>query len=278
MKKSVKNSLVLATAAGVLTISAPLATVSAANIDTYAAHEQASLALKASWWFAGNAAQYGVAATPHSQYYQLLQGKRVAFLGSSITDGLGALGEGTPDYLRQADGMDIQKYAISGTTMAGHYPWSFVNRLQTDIPKDQHLDALVVQLSTNDKRFHIPAGQISDSKNLADFNTGTTTGAMEYIIKYAQDTWHAPVVFYTVLDPKEAGYQAQIDTLYALQKKWGIQIINLGQDPHIQAETAANPQYMADDVHPTREGYQTLWLPYFESKLSELFDTGRISN
>ncbi|CAK8053956.1 SGNH/GDSL hydrolase family protein [Eupransor demetentiae] len=245
--------------------------------NTNQVHANASFMQNLAWRLQGNDAKYSVKNVQRSPYYDQLNGKKIIFLGSSITDGFRAYGEGTPDYLQAADGIQSYKYAVTGTTMGGSNPLTFVNRMKTEIPKDLKPDAMVVQLSTNDKTFNVPEGQISSSKNLADFNTKTTVGAMEYIIKYAQETWHVPVIFYTCFDPSEESYyQKQIETVKQLQQKWGIGLINLGQDPEVIQETIAHPEYMADSIHPTRAGYEQLWLPYFEKALAGYVQNGFI--
>ncbi len=77
-------------------------------------------------------------------------GRRIAFLGSSITAGAGALEDSFVDYLVATDGVIAIKEAVSGTTLAGNAPDSYVHRLYHRIPVTQPLDAFVCQLSTNE--------------------------------------------------------------------------------------------------------------------------------
>ena len=53
------------------------------------------------------------------------------------------------------------------------------------------------QLSTNDATTKKELGQISKGFDQPDFDTKTITGAEEFIIWYAQETWNCPVIFYT---------------------------------------------------------------------------------
>ena len=48
-----------------------------------------------------------------------LSGKRIGFLGSSITYGFAANGVSFVDYLQARDGVVTTKSAVSGTTLAG---------------------------------------------------------------------------------------------------------------------------------------------------------------
>lgn len=121
----------------------------------------------------GNAEQYAlknVALNPDS----LLKGKRIYFLGSSITQGAAANDESFVDYLVAEDGIFAQNEALSGTTLANsNQPLlkgnSYLERLAKNPPK-QPLDLMVVQLSTNDGRKQIPLGQISSTKDMATFD------------------------------------------------------------------------------------------------------------
>ena len=79
--------------------------------------------------------------------------------------------------------------------------------MKNNIGTDEKFDAFVCQLSTNDASKEMPMGELSSSENLEDFDTQTITGAMEYIIVYAKQTWNCPVIFYTgtKYDSKQIG-------------------------------------------------------------------------
>ena len=47
-------------------------------------------------------------------------------------------------------------------------------------------------------------------------------------------------------------------------------ILDLFIDAGLNAATAARPNAMYDEVHPTQAGYLKLWLPVFEQKLGAL--------
>ncbi|AVK62100.1 SGNH/GDSL hydrolase family protein [Lactobacillus sp. CBA3605] len=199
-----------------------------------------------------------------------LQGERIAFLGSSITYGAGSFGDALPEYLAAHAGVKSTKAAVSGTTLGGDSAKTYTARLQKDLPTDQAFDLFVCQLSTNDTRFNIAPGKISASKALEDFDRTTTIGAMEYIIAYAQQTWNCPVAFFTCLRKPDPAYAHLIKVLYQLQKKWGIQIIDVWNNDRIRIVTASAAIYMVDDAHPTRAGYRDIWLPFFEQRLTEI--------
>ncbi|TPR42344.1 SGNH/GDSL hydrolase family protein [Apilactobacillus micheneri] len=205
--------------------------------------------------------------------HSILNGKRIAFLGSSITQGLYSGNVSFVDLMSKHDGIIPDKEAVSGTAMAGITNLNYFRRMQRKIPKNQHFDAFVTQLSTNDdKIFHFPIGDVSPSYNLNDFNTRTTTGAIEYIAKYVQDTWHCPLVFYTCLDKGDAKYGQLVQRLYQLQNKWHFKIIDLYNNKDLNNEMYKPFSYnMANNIHPTLKGYKLL-TPYFEDELSNVLN------
>ena len=224
----------------------------------------------------GNAAQYD-AENLERRPDSVLTGKRILFLGSSVTFGAAAEGQSFVELFEALDGVRAVKEAESGTTLADRTSLlalvafgngdSYVKRLKavdTDLP----LDCVVVQLSTNDATMKLPLGEVSRSEAPADFDTETVTGAMEWIIRYCRDVWGCPVVFYTGSRYDSAEYAAMVDRLYDLREKWGVGVIDLYTDEAFNAidrETYAF--YMYDDIHPTKAGYLEWWFPKMEADL-----------
>lgn len=228
----------------------------------------------------GNAAQYSLENTPVDENSPL-QGKRILFLGSSVTRGSAALTESFADYLGKRDGVIVDKEAVSATTLVDEFSivaWaigdngdSYVTRLKR-VDRSTAYDAVVVQLSTNDATNEKELGVISEGFDPAGFDTKTVTGAIEYIIWYIRDTWDCPVIFYTGSYYESDAYAAMVDRLLELQEKWGIEVIDLYTDEAFNDIDAETYQlYMYDEVHPTRAGYREWWLPAFEAKLTQVF-------
>ncbi len=196
-----------------------------------------------------------------------LQGKRLLFLGSSVTKGAASLNVSVADYIRVLDGCEVVKNAVNGTTLADVGVSSYVSRLEkTD--SAQSFDAVIVQLSTNDASQKKPLGEIAESKTISAFDKKTVFGAIEYIIAYARQTWNCPVIFYTGTKYDSETYQTMVDGLLRIQEKWGIGVIDLWNDPEMNAVSAEDyALYMSDPVHPTQAGYLKWWTPKFESYL-----------
>ena len=129
-------------------------------------------------------------------------------------------------------------------------------------------DAFICQLSTNDASNAIPLGEISSSRNLEDFDTKTVLGALEYIIVYADTTWHCPVVFYTGTQYDSPAYGKMVEQLLKLQEKYEIGVIDLWNDAEMnQVSEEDYKLYMFDGIHPTQAGYLNWWIPKMEAYL-----------
>lgn len=218
----------------------------------------------------GNSAEYSPDEVDFNPTSPLV-GKKMAFLGSSVTYGFAAKGKSFVDYLAARDGVVAIKSAISGTTLAGLEPGGYLDRLKSDFSTDQSYDLFVCQLSTNDNRHGRKLGQLTSDDQWTGFDVETTLGAIEEICRYVRTTFNCPLVFYTCLqnDP-ENKYADLIRALQHLRKKWEFSIIDLFHNQGLIASTAAHPNAMFDDVHPTQEGYLKIWLPVFERELTAI--------
>lgn len=109
---------------------------------------------------------------------------------------------------------------------------------------------------------------MAKTKDTTDFDTKTIAGAIEYIISYVKAKWSCPVMFYTNPRYDSPEYQAMVDLLLELQKKWGFEIIDLWNDEQFNNISEEDySRYMADPIHPTSDGYLKWWTPYFEEKI-----------
>ncbi len=209
-----------------------------------------------------------------------LKGKTILFLGSSVTYGAAAEGQSFVELFAYQDGVNAIKEAKSGTTLADELSPlallafgngdSYVKRLK-NIDTTQKVNCLVCQLSTNDASLKKELGEISSSTTKEDFDTKTVTGAMEYIIAYAKETWNCPVVFYTGSRYESAEYEAMVKRLHELQGKWNIGIIDLYTDDTFNAISEKQYQlYMFDAIHPTKAGYERWWMPEMRKQLTEI--------
>ncbi len=222
----------------------------------------------------GNAEKYAVANMPKDENSPL-KGKNLIFLGSSVTLGFASKHEAIADMIAHKDGANVIKEAVNGTTLVETRSKlgggeSYITRLKR-LDKNLKVDALIVQLSTNDANSKIELGKISDSKDISSFNTKTIIGAMEYIIAYAEETWHCPTIIYSGPDFHNPLYTQMNEAVKELQKKWNIGFVDLFDDKDINTKYITK-DYISDagykPIHPTRKGYQA-WLPYFEKEIAK---------
>ncbi|MBQ7993456.1 MAG: hypothetical protein IJ252_10535, partial [Solobacterium sp.] len=212
-----------------------------------------------------------------------LEGKVIGYLGSSITQGFRSNGVAFPEYIAQLSGSTTIKQAVPGGTLALKEGYReeicYINQLHNGALTDvEHLDALVVQLSTNDVGAGIPIGELSDSFAAADQDYRTILGAMEYITAFAKEKWDCPVMYYinaylpdSVIDQYANGdeataqllheqyqdmYEQMIDALYQVAGKWGLGVADLWNDEYVRsADLAINNFFMDDPIHPHKAGY-----------------------
>lgn len=202
-----------------------------------------------------------------------LAGGKLCVLGSSVVYGASSLQNAVGEYLAARFGCALTKEAVSGTTLADNGSGSYVRRMQNNIPRDAHFDLFLCQLSTNDATKKLPLGTISGGKSLADFDTATVTGAMEYIICYARKTWNCPVMFFTGSRYESAAYEAMVTRLLELKEKWGIGVLDLWSgDAFNHISGAERRVYMDDRIHPTKAGYRDWWGPELERQLLAILE------
>ncbi len=216
----------------------------------------------------GNAAQYGsshVERLPGSR----LAGKRVLFLGSSVTFGSASEEDAIPEYFERRFGCVATKEAVSGTTLADVDGGSYVNRLRTKVDIGTDYSLAVCQLSTNDAARGIPLGSAAP-EGCRTYDTKTVTGAIEYIVSYMCAHWDCDALFYTGSRFESPAYQAMVDRLYELRRKWPrLGVLDLWSDPAFNAiPDEVRRLYMADDVHPKKAGYMKWWCPELERQLA----------
>ena len=213
----------------------------------------------------GNAAQYRTIGGFEGSRWQ---GKRILFLGSSVTYGARSGGRSFADDLAVRNGFTCVKEAVSGTTLADVERASYVQRLIHNVDRSQKYDLLVCQLSTNDATKGLPLGTIAEDFDPSHFDASTILGAMEYIISWTKENLHCPVAFYTGTKYDSAPYAAMVEALLKLRDKWGIGVIDLwhGLDTNIPEYDL----YMADPIHPARAGYRDWWTPFMEHELEKI--------
>lgn len=220
---------------------------------------------------AGNAAEYGFEQIVPLQNSPFSQ-RNICILGSSVAYGTTSQKQAVGEYLAARFDAKLTKEAVSGTTLVDKDGKSYIQRMKNLDPSAE-FSLFICQLSTNDATQNLPLGEISDGKNMEDFDTATITGAMEAIICYAQQTWDCPVVFFTGSRYDSDTYGAMVDRLLELQEKWGIGVLNLWSDDAFNTLDAdSRSLYMVDEIHPSKAGYRDWWGPELERQLLDYIE------
>ncbi len=193
-----------------------------------------------------------------------LSGKKICFLGSSVTYGFAANGISFADIIAEKYGSKSFKFAVNGTTLVDNGADSYVSRMKK-IDKAQRFDLFVCQLSTNDASRNMPTGTVSDH------TPDTICGAINFIAAYVKDTFGCPLVFYTNPYYENERYKAMTKLLSDMAEANKFTVIDLYNDKSFNNITPEERrEFMADDIHPTLKGYERWWTPIFAKRLSEI--------
>ena len=231
----------------------------------------------------------------------ILSGKTIYWLGSSVAYGEKADGFSMADYIAKRDGANCIKETLSGSTLAenGVKPEScYVNRmLEGALDPNEKVDAFICQISTNDaiKKFHewkgeIPASIPAESLDSIDYTT--TLGAVQYIIEYAEKTWDCPIYFFSGAwfgdedegvrgnkNPEGSDYAQYVADVTKIAEEYNaldgytVKVIDLFNDADFNAQISDDDYVylMNDRIHPRKAGYLVWWTPYFENFLINEF-------
>ena len=203
-----------------------------------------------------------------------IQGKKVIFLGDSITEGVGVSDPQNKytEVFAKATGAIVCNYGVSGTRIAKQksvffkeYPAGerdFLLRTDEDIKEDS-ADLIVVFGGTNDfGHGDAPMGAIEDR------DPYTFYGAMHLLInKLAEKLPEARIVFMTPLhrDNEDAPYNSHgvrvqplkdyVNAMREVCEFYSIPVLDLYRDSGLQpAIEIYKKLYMPDGLHPSDKG------------------------
>ncbi len=188
-----------------------------------------------------------------------LDGKHIAFLGSSVTFGSASGEESFVEFISKRNNCTYEKYAVSGTTLVDNGKNSYIARLKT-IDKTANFDLFICQLSTNDAAQGYPIETVRD--------------AIENIIQYVRETFSCPIIFYTNCYYENAHYAEMVELIKKLEAEYTyLSVIDLYTDADWNDLTDAERKlYMADKIHPTKAGYLEWWTPKIEKHLYDVVE------
>ena len=141
-------------------------------------------------------------------------------------------------------------------------------------------DFIILHGGTNDGMDSAPIGEMSDSYNVADFDTTTFAGGLEELFYYARKQNPNAYIGYIVNFKIEATAWGPLMTVrgmapyYAVAKqickKWGIPYLDLFSDVEFgKAFKHTDKKLVPDGVHPSSAGYDILY-PYIADFMRQL--------
>ena len=200
-----------------------------------------------------------------------LQGKKISFLGDSITEGFGTSCE-EKNYVSvfgRLSGAEVRNYGICGTRIARQTVPSNEAKVDNDFVKrademDANADIIVVFGGTNDYGHGDAAFGTFDSHDVHTFYGALHTLCQKLINKYPD----AEIVFMTPLHRLEENKQINefgirnvatlseyVDAIKEVTKYYAIPTLDLYSVSRLQPEVEVlKERYMPDGLHPNDAG------------------------
>lgn len=203
-----------------------------------------------------------------------IRGKTIAFLGDSITEGVGAssLKQSYVQVFEKITGAKALNYGISGTRIAPQIKPSAIQRHDLDFisrvkDMDEKADAVVVFGGTNDfGHGDAPFGTIGDK------NEKTFCGSCYVLMKMLLEKYPLkPIIFMTPLHRvgedktvNEIGIQCKtlksyVNIIRETAEQFSVPVLDLysnsGMQPNIEEQ---NKMYFADGLHPNDSGHERI--------------------
>jgi len=204
-----------------------------------------------------------------------LQGKKISFLGDSITEGCGTSCE-EKNYVSvfgRLSGAEVRNYGISGTRIARQTVPSEEPKFDNDFVKrademDADADIIVVFGGTNDYGHGDAAFGTFDSHDVHTFYGALHTLCQKLINKYPD----AEIVFMTPLHRLEENKQINefgirnvatlseyVDAIKEVTKYYAIPTLDLYSVSRLQPEVEVlKERYMPDGLHPNDAGAEII--------------------
>ena len=207
------------------------------------------------------------------RHESVLNGKKALFCGDSICaaavyDYKECILWGWAGRISAATGV---RYINKGRDGASLSTCRGENRIlkQIEACKDEKFDVVCLHGGVNDAWDSWVVGKMSDSCDLADFDTNTCAGGLEELFYYAKkffpDSKLCFVANYATPSSK-IGRLANMDEYFeqivAICKKWGVPCLDLYHDEAFaQTFKVKEKINTADFVHPNGPGYDLLYQP-----------------
>ena len=218
-----------------------------------------------------------------------LNGKKLGCDGDSIMYGA----ENTTSYanlIAANNNMTLDKVARSGATIASgttgsggqnrHWICEGVLTIATDC------DYVIVNGGINDYWNDVPMGTFTESYTDAVDSTNFY-GALETLCRNLLSRFptkkiafvtnhHIKNTYYTIRSSSHLAFKDYLDAIYKVMSKYGIKVIDVGENTHFDTALSQFLQYTIEDegvrdgTHPTIQGYNLFYVDYITSELNKL--------
>ena len=211
----------------------------------------------------------------------LLDGKRIAFIGDSISYGTNWQG-GYGKLIGEQYNMNVTNVSKGGATLADNVHWSensdgyrpYITDMLDNLDGDY--EYIIAEGGLNDFWGHSELGEITDGFN-GDFDENTMTGGMEkmfYEIK--NDFSNSKVGFVITHDPftydAEGNFESYYERIKEVCDKWDVSYldlyaknnsdtgVNVRDDDMRKLYFGSESKPDGDGTHPNKFGYQAIYV------------------
>lgn len=217
--------------------------------------------------------------------YNNLIDKKIGIDGDSIINGAGNNSIGYCDIIASNNNMTKSKKSVGGGTIASNTYSSGNPRhwiCQSVLTIDSDCDYVVVNGGFNDYANSVPLGEFISSYT-SEIDSSTFYGGLETLCRNLISRFATKkIAFCTNHNINNALFSANsrgltmqdyIDATYKVCEKYGIKIIDVGKNTHLDtAISTLKSSYTkdADGVHPNANGYNYFYVDYVFNELNSL--------
>ncbi len=216
----------------------------------------------------GNSRRYDLSSAPSFQD-SILRGRRVIWLGSSLSCGRKADGSTAASWLEAMSGCVIAAdLSAEGSRLCTDVHNSGIARLRALASSVREADILIVELGDADVS---PLGRITEGFDRFACDTKTVLGAAEYIISFAREMFRCDVCFFTPYAKNNPSLRLLIEKMRTVKDKWECGLLDLGTLDPQALSPGERKLYFAGKNDLTRAGYRDWLMPEIYRQLCDTY-------
>lgn len=206
--------------------------------------------------------------------------KTVLIEGDSIMYGYGSDGEGIGEILRNIYGFRLYKNAKSGSTLA-HLENKDNIRSRIIYGVTHPYDYIIFDGGYNDYGNSLPIGSLMTGEYpyASEPDPSTVIGAMETIFQYIKKEFPKTKIYFVAphkvnrifVQENDLGltFEDYYEALVSVCKLYSVPIIDLWNESNLVTYFPEMKKFTkdGDGIHPTKEGYESFYLPVFQKTL-----------